>query len=44
MLNGLFKRKDLENELRQEGRLPHGQALTQKFPILHYGPVPAFNP
>jgi DMSO/TMAO reductase YedYZ molybdopterin-dependent catalytic subunit len=44
MLNGLFKRKDLENELRQEGRLPHGQALTQKFPILHYGPVPSFNP
>lgn len=27
-----------------EGRLPPGQSLTQKFPVLHYGPVPGFNP
>ncbi len=26
-----------------EGRLPPGQALTLKFPVLHYGPVPGFN-
>lgn len=25
-------------------RLPPGQSLTQKFPILHYGPVPSFDP
>jgi DMSO/TMAO reductase YedYZ molybdopterin-dependent catalytic subunit len=27
----------------REGRLPPGQSLTQIFPVLHYGPVPAFN-
>lgn len=26
--------------MRQEGRLPPGQSLTQKFPVLHYGSVP----
>ena len=44
MLNHLFKRKEGEEKVRQAGRLPPGQALTQKFPVLHYGPVPAFNP
>ncbi len=24
--------------------MPPGQSLTQKFPVLHYGPVPDFNP
>ena len=36
-------RKEEESTMREEGRLPPGQALTQKFPVLHYGPVPAFN-
>jgi DMSO/TMAO reductase YedYZ molybdopterin-dependent catalytic subunit len=44
MFNGIFKRKSLENQSKKEGRLPPGQSLTQKFPVLHYGPVPAFNP
>jgi len=44
MFNGIFKRKELEDQIRKEGRLPPGQALTQKFPVLHYGPVPSFNP
>ena len=44
MLNNLFKRKDLEQEMRQTGRLPPGQSFTQKFPVLHYGSVPHFNP
>jgi len=44
MLDGIFKRKDDEDRVRQEGRLPPGQSLTQKFPVLHYGPVPRFNP
>ena len=44
MFDGLFKRKDVEDETRKAGRLPPGQSLTQKFPVLHYGPVPVFNP
>ena len=44
MLSSFFKRKEQENEKRDEGRLPPGQALTNKFPVLHYGPVPRFNP
>jgi DMSO/TMAO reductase YedYZ molybdopterin-dependent catalytic subunit len=44
MFNGIFKRKEIEDETRKTGRLPPGQSLTQKFPVLHYGPVPGFNP
>jgi DMSO/TMAO reductase YedYZ molybdopterin-dependent catalytic subunit len=44
MFDGLFKRKEFEAESRKAGRLPPGQSLTQKFPVLHYGPVPKFNP
>jgi DMSO/TMAO reductase YedYZ molybdopterin-dependent catalytic subunit len=44
MLDSLFGRRDEEERLRTEGRLPPGQALTQKFPVLHYGPIPAFDP
>lgn len=44
MLNSIFKRKEDEDRVRSEGRLPPGQSLTQKFPVLHYGPVPGFNP
>jgi DMSO/TMAO reductase YedYZ molybdopterin-dependent catalytic subunit len=44
MFDNIFKRKGLENQSKKEGRLPPGQSLTQKFPVLHYGPVPAFNP
>ena len=25
-------------------RLPPGQLLTKRFPVLHYGAIPAFNP
>jgi len=28
----------------QGGRLPPGQYLTEKFPVLHYGSVPRFDP
>ena len=44
MLNRIFRRKELEEQSKRQGRLPPGQSLTQKFPVLHYGPVPAFNP
>lgn len=37
-------RRNEEERVSKEGRLPPGQALTLKFPVLHYGPVPAFNP
>ena len=44
MFNGIFRRKEVEENVKREGRLPPGQALTQKFPVLHYGSVPPFNP
>jgi len=37
-------RRQEEEKIRQEGRLPPGQSLTLKFPVLHYGPVPPFSP
>jgi DMSO/TMAO reductase YedYZ molybdopterin-dependent catalytic subunit len=30
--------------MRPEHRLPPGQFLTDQFPVLHYGPIPEFNP
>jgi DMSO/TMAO reductase YedYZ molybdopterin-dependent catalytic subunit len=44
MLDSILRRKKDEEEKRKEGRLPPGQALTNRFPVLHYGPVPAFDP
>ena len=44
MFDSVFRRKDDERKFREEGRLPPGQSYTQKFPVLHYGPVPDFDP
>ena len=44
MFDSFFNRKNSEDKIRSEGRLPPGQSLTQKFPVLHYGPVPRFTP
>ncbi|HCE17082.1 MAG TPA: sulfite oxidase-like oxidoreductase [Anaerolinea thermolimosa] len=44
MLDSILRRKKDEEEKRKEGRLPPGQALTNRFPVLHYGPVPTFDP
>jgi DMSO/TMAO reductase YedYZ molybdopterin-dependent catalytic subunit len=44
MFDSFFTRRKEEEQVRKEGRLPPGQSLTQKFPVLHYGPVPPFNP
>jgi DMSO/TMAO reductase YedYZ molybdopterin-dependent catalytic subunit len=44
MFNSIFRRREDEQRIASEGRLPPGQSLTQKFPVLHYGPVPRFNP
>jgi DMSO/TMAO reductase YedYZ molybdopterin-dependent catalytic subunit len=46
VLSGIFsgdERKRKEQEMRGEGRLPPGQALTLKWPVLHYGSVPRFD-
>ncbi|MBC8336610.1 MAG: sulfite oxidase-like oxidoreductase [Anaerolineales bacterium] len=37
-------RRKEEERIREEDRLPPGQSLTLKFPVLHYGPVPVFTP
>lgn len=37
-------RREEEARIRSENRLPPGQSLTLKFPVLHYGPIPPFNP
>ena len=37
-------RKKLEQQRRDEGRLPPGQSLTVKWPVLHVGRIPDFNP
>lgn len=44
MFDRFRNRREEEKKFAQEGRLPPGQSLTQKFPVLHYGPVPRFNP
>ncbi len=38
------ERKLLEEAMREAGRLPPGQAATLKWPVLHYGTVPRFDP
>ena len=38
------ERKELERKMKQEGRLPPGQSLTLKWPVLQYGAVPSFDP
>lgn len=40
MFDKVFGRREEENKVKGENRLPPGQSLTQKFPVLHYGPVP----
>src|SRR5438445_11323112 len=38
------ERKQLELKMKSAGRLPPGQSLTLKWPVLHYGSVPGFDP
>jgi len=40
MLKKILTRRDQERTVMEQGRLPPGQSLTQKFPVLHYGPTP----
>lgn len=37
-------RKSRERVYQQDGRLPPGQSLTLKWPVLHEGQIPAFDP
>ncbi|MFN8523200.1 MAG: sulfite oxidase-like oxidoreductase [Chloroflexota bacterium] len=39
-----FRRGKSQKEQQLGERLPPGQYLTEKWPVLHYGSVPAFNP
>lgn len=41
---GTSERKRLQDEHRRSGRLPPGQSLTLKWPVLHVGEIPAFDP
>jgi DMSO/TMAO reductase YedYZ molybdopterin-dependent catalytic subunit len=44
---GIFGNRDRrseEQQMKESGRLPPGQSLTNKFPVLTYGPVPRFDP
>ncbi len=38
------ERKELEQKMLREHRLPPGQSATLKWPVLHYGSVPRFDP
>ena len=37
------ERKIQEQAMREAGRLPPGQSLTLKWPVLHEGTVPRFD-
>jgi DMSO/TMAO reductase YedYZ molybdopterin-dependent catalytic subunit len=39
-----LRRRKEEERVKSEGRLPPGQSLTQKFPVLTYGPNARFDP
>ena len=43
-VHGRDERAVLERKMRAEGRLPPGQSLTLKWPVLHDGEVPSFDP
>ncbi|MGJ3238132.1 MAG: sulfite oxidase-like oxidoreductase [Anaerolineae bacterium] len=40
----LLNRRKQEEEMKSANRLPPGQSLTAKFPVLTYGPTPKFDP
>ncbi|WP_119072594.1 sulfite oxidase-like oxidoreductase [Aggregatilinea lenta] len=44
MIDNFLHRREEEKRVKSEGRLPPNQSLTLKFPVLHYGTVPGFDP
>jgi DMSO/TMAO reductase YedYZ molybdopterin-dependent catalytic subunit len=43
LFGDLGTRKELQEKMRAEGRLPPGQSLTLKWPVLHTGTIPRFD-
>ena len=43
MFESILRRRKAEEKVRSQGRLPPGQSLTQKFPVLHIGRTPKTN-
>ncbi len=43
-LDDIFKRRNKEETMRSTNRLPPGQSLTERFPVLTYGPNATFDP
>ncbi|HYO87975.1 MAG TPA: sulfite oxidase-like oxidoreductase [Candidatus Limnocylindrales bacterium] len=43
LFDDVLRRRKEEERVKTEGRLPPGQSLTQKFPVLTYGPTPVPN-
>ena len=39
----IFSRRAREKEVKSQNRLPPGQSLTERFPVLHYGPTPTYD-
>jgi DMSO/TMAO reductase YedYZ molybdopterin-dependent catalytic subunit len=44
VLDNILGRRNDEEEMKKQGRLPPGQSLTTRFPVLTYGPIPKFDP
>ena len=44
LFDDLLNRRKQEQEAKSSKRLPPGQSLTKKFPVLTYGPNPKFDP
>lgn len=44
LFDDLLKRRKQEDDVRSQNRLPPGQSLTDRFPVLTYGPIPKFDP
>lgn len=38
------ERHAVEKRMLKENRIPPGQSVTVKFPVLHYGSIPSFDP
>lgn len=43
-MSGTTARARLQEQHRRDGRLPPGQSLTLKWPVLHVGEIPEFDP
>ncbi len=43
MFSNVFNRKAKENLVKEGNRLPAGQSLTDRFPVLHYGPTATYR-